>query len=119
MKASKISISLTTRDGKKMYFGDGIISYPFVIHRNIKSLRDMSFYDSEWCVTHIATGCTAFYVKSLTDAKLMMDVLNRFHVFKMPDCEKFYKLCGHLDGQIREALSNEGYSFATGRFRNA
>ena len=119
MKTSNISIPVTTRDGKKTYNGRGVIAYPFVIHRNIKDTKTMTCYKNDWCISHISSGRAAFYAKTLNDAELMIDVLRRFDLFKMPDCAKFHELCRRDGSAIREALSNEGYSFITTRFRNA
>jgi hypothetical protein len=119
MKTSNISIPVTTRDGKKTYNGRGVIAYPFVIHRNIKDTKTMTCYKNDWCISHISSGRAAFYAKTLNDAELMIGVLRRFDLFKMPDCAKFHELCRRDGSAIREALSNEGYSFITTRFRNA
>lgn len=119
MKTSNISIPVTTIDGKKTYNGRGVIAYPFVIHRNIKDTKTMTCYKNDWCISHISSGRTAFYAKTLNDAELMIGVLRRFDLFKMPDCAKFHELCRRDGSAIREALSNEGYSFITTRFRNA
>jgi hypothetical protein len=119
MKTSNISIPVTTRDGKKTYNGRGVIAYPFVIHRNIKDTKTMTCYKNDWCISHISSGRAAFYAKTLNDAELMIGVLRRFDLFKMPDCERFHELCRREGSAIREALSNEGYSFITTRFRNA
>ena len=118
MKTSNISVLLHTRDGKRTYNGRGVIVYPFVIHRNIKDLKAMTYCKNDWCVSHMSSGRTAFYAKTLKDAKLMVDVLSRFDLFKMPDCEKLIELCGWNDSAIRDALSTEGYSFITNRFRD-
>jgi hypothetical protein len=119
MKTSNISIPVTTIDGKKTYNGRGVIAYPFVIHRNIKDTKTMTYYKNDWCISHISSGRAAFYAKTLNDAELMIGVLRRFDLFKMPDCERFHELCRREGSAIREALSNEGYSFITTRFRNA
>ena len=119
MKTSNISIPVTTRDGKKTYNGRGVIAYPFVIHRNIKDTKTMTCYKNDWCISHISSGRAAFYAKTLNDAELMIGVLRRFDLFKMPDCAKFHELCRRDGSAIREALSNDGYSFITTRFRNA
>jgi len=79
----------------------------------------MTCYENDWCITHISSGRTAFYAKTLNDAELMIGVLRRFDLFKMPDCAMFHELCRRDGSAIREALSNEGYSFITTRFRNA
>ena len=119
MKTSNISILLNTRDGKKTYNGRGVIIYPFVIHRNIKNIKPMTYYKNDWCISHISSGRAAFYAKTLNDAERMIGVLGRFDLFKMPDCEKFNELCRRDGSAIRDALSKEGYSFITTRFRNA
>ena len=117
MKTTDISVLVNTRDGKKTYNGRGFIAYPLVVHREIENVETMKQLKTGWCVTHIASGRQAFRVKTITDARRMVQILSRFNLFKMPECDRFYELCKTQGESIKEALVDEGFQFAIGRFK--
>ena len=118
MKTSNISVLLNTRDGKKHYNGRGVVTFPFIVHRPIKSQEEMTMGGSHWCITHMASGRQAFSAATLKDAKRMIEILGDFDLFLMPESDLFLKLCREQGGIIKDALKNGGFSFNNWRFRD-
>ena len=116
MKTTDISVLVNTRDGKKIYNGRGFIAYPLMVHRPIDNVETMELFKTGWSVTHIASGRQAFRVRTIKDARRMVQILSRFNLFKMPECDRFYELCKTEGESIKEALTNEGFQFALGSF---
>ena len=118
MKTSSISVLLNTRDGKKHYNGRGVVTFPFIVHRPIKSPEEMTMGSSHWCVSHMASGRQAFRVRTLKDAKRMIEVLGGFDLFLMPESDKFLQLCRDQGNKVRDTVKASGFSFDTLRFRD-
>jgi hypothetical protein len=118
MKTANISVLLNTRDGKKHYNGRGVVTFPFIVHRPIKSPDEMTMGSSHWCVSHMASGRQAFRARTLKDAKRMVEVLGGFDLFLMPESDKFLKVCREQGDEVKDALKAAGYSFDSWRFRN-
>ena len=116
MKTTDISVLVNTRDGKKIYNGRGFIAYPLMVHRPIDNVDTMELLKTGWSVTHIASGRQAFRVRTIKDARRMVQILSRFNLFKMPECDRFYELCKTQGESIKEALEDEGFLFALGSF---
>ena len=118
MKTANISVLLNTRDGKKHYNGRGVVTFPFIVHRPIKSPDEMTMGSSHWCVSHMASGRQAFRARTLKDAKRMVEVLGGFDLFLMPESDKLLKVCREQGDEVKDALKAAGYSFDSWRFRN-
>jgi len=118
MKTTDISVTVNTRDGKKIYNGRGFIAYPLMVHRPIDNVDTMELLKTGWSVTHIASGRQAFRVRTIKDARRMVQILSRFNLFKMPECDRFYELCKAQGRKVQNTLENEGWSPSTMRFTN-
>ena len=118
MKTTNISVLINTRDGKKHYSGRGVVTFPFVVHRPIQSQDEMTTGSTHWCVSHMASGRQAFRVKTLKDAKRMIEVLGGFDLFLMPESDKFLQLCRDQGNDVRDTVKASGFSFDTLRFKN-
>ena len=118
MKTTNISVLLNTPNGKKHYSGRGVVTFPFIVHRPLRSLDEMSTGSSHWCVSHMASGRQAFSARTLKDAKRMVEVLGGFNLFLMPESDKFLNLCREQGNEVRDALKAAGYSFDNWRFRD-
>ena len=116
MKTANISVLLNTPDGRKTYTGRGAVIFPFIVHRPVLDKDEMTLGGSYWCISHMASGRQAFKAKTVKDAKRMVEVLGRFDLFLMPECDKFYELCREQGQQVRNALDAEGWSSVTMRF---
>tara|TARA_R100000455_G_scaffold27590_1_gene16751 strand:- start:64 stop:426 length:363 start_codon:yes stop_codon:yes gene_type:complete len=116
MKTTNISVLLNTPNGKMNYRGRGVVTFPFIVHRPISSWDDMQMDGSLWCISHMASGRQAFKAKTIKDAKRMVEVLGRFDLFLMPECDKFLQLCREQGQEVRNALEDEGWSSVTMRF---
>ena len=120
MKTKNISVTLNTNSGIRNFNGRGAIAFPFVVHRPPPPLEgEMEMDRDYWCVSHLATGRLAFPVKTLKDAKRMLEVLSQFNEFKLPDCDVFHEFCRTQGETIKRTLTSEGYSFHTETFRDA
>jgi hypothetical protein len=117
MKTTNISVMVNTRSGKKTYNGRGFIAYPLVVHRQIDDVETMEQSKTGWSVTHIASGRRVFKVSTIKDAKRMVEILSRFDLFKMPECDRFYELCEAQGESVKKQLTDEGFQFALGRFK--
>ena len=118
MKTTNISVLLNTPNGKMNYRGRGVVTFPFIVHRPIQSWDEMQTRASLWCVSHMASGRQAFRVKTLKDAKRMIEVLGGFNLFLMPESDKFLQLCRDQGNDVRDTVKASGFSFDTLRFKN-
>jgi hypothetical protein len=118
MKTANISVLLNTPNGKKHYSGRGVVTFPFIVHRPISSWDKMQLDGSLWCISHMASGRQAFKVRTLKDAKRMIEVLGRFDLFLMPESDKFLKLCRDQGNKVRDTVKASGFCFGTLRFRD-
>ena len=118
MKTTNISVLLNTPNGKMNYRGRGVVTFPFIVHRPIQSWDEMETRASLWCISHMASGRQAFRVKTLKDAKRMIEVLGGFNLFLMPESDKFLQLCRDQGNDVRNTVKASGFSFDTLRFKN-
>jgi len=118
MKTTNISVLLNTPNGKMNYRGRGVVTFPFIVHRPIQSWDEMETRASLWCISHMASGRQAFRVKTLKDAKRMIEVLGGFNLFLMPESDKFLQLCRDQGNDVRDTVKASGFSFDTLRFKN-
>jgi hypothetical protein len=118
MKTANISVLLNTPNGKKHYRGRGVVTFPFIVHRPISSWDKMQLDGSLWCISHMASGRQAFRVRTLKDAKRMIEVLGGFDLFLMPESDKFLQLCRDQGNKVRDTVKASGFSFDTLRFRD-
>jgi len=119
MRTKNISIILNTNTGTRPFNGRGKIAFPFVVHRPPPPPPfEMEMDRNYWCVSHLASGRLAFSVKTLKDAKRMLEVLSQFDEFKLPECDAFYEFCRTQGETVKRKLTSEGYSFHTERFSN-
>ena len=119
MRTKNISVILNTNQGTRRYNGRGVIAFPFAIHRPPPRLDgEMEMDRNYWCVSHLASGRLAFSVKTLKDAKRMLEVLSQFDEFKLPECDAFYEFCRTQGETVKRKITSEGYSFHTERFSN-
>ena len=119
MRTKNISVILNTNQGTRHFNGRGKIAFPFVVHRPPPlACGEMEMDRNYWCVSHLATGRLAFSVKTLKDAKRMLEVLSQFDEFKLPECDAFNEFCRTQGETVKRKLTSEGYSFHTESFSN-